>query len=282
MSVSLAYLERCPAVTGFPVAGLEKVVLLGEVAREIGAHPLLSRVLLLKGGTALNLAFGPPTRLSVDLDFNYVGELVRERMLVERPRVERALDDLARRAGYRVQRSGTAFAGRKSFLHYRSVLGHEDRIEVDVNFLLRLPLEPPVIGELWQPGALDRPRLALVSNTELIIGKVCALLDRCAARDVWDVAHLPNALADALVGERFRRLLVVLLGTLVHPPDAYSEARLVARITLREVETQLKPMLVSGLAVESERLVRSAWARIAQFLEATDVERAYFDALSRG
>jgi len=149
MSVSLAYLERCAAVTGFPVSGLEKVVRLGEVAREIGAHPLLSRVLLLKGGTALNLAFGPPTRLSVDLDFNYVGELERERMLVERSRVERALDDLASRAGYRVQRSGVAFAGRKSFLHYRSVLGHEDRIEVDVNFLLRLPLEPPVIGELW-------------------------------------------------------------------------------------------------------------------------------------
>lgn len=124
--------------------------------------------------------------------------------------------------------------------------------------------------------------MALVSNTELIIGKVCALLDRCAARDVWDVAHLPNALADALVGERFRWLLVVLLGTLAHPPEAYSEARLAARITLREVEIQLKPMLVSGLVVESERLVRSAWARIAQLLEATDVERAYFDALSRG
>jgi hypothetical protein len=79
---------------------------------EIGRHALLSKVLVLKGGTALNLAFGPPERLSVDLDFNYVGALERERMLAERPRVERALEGLAQRAGCRVQRSAEAFAGR--------------------------------------------------------------------------------------------------------------------------------------------------------------------------
>ena len=79
--------------------------------------------LVLKGGTALNLAFGPPERLSVDLDFNYVGAIERERMLAERPRVERTLDELARRAGYRIQRSADAFAGRKLYLHYSSALG---------------------------------------------------------------------------------------------------------------------------------------------------------------
>jgi len=121
MSASLAYLERCSAESGFSVAGLEKVVRLGAMAGEIGRHPLLSSVLVLKGGTALNLAYGPPERLSVDLDFNYVGALERERMLEDRPHVERALDELAQRAGYRVQRSADSFAGRKLFLHYRSV-----------------------------------------------------------------------------------------------------------------------------------------------------------------
>ena len=81
MTISLEYLERCSAETGFPVAGLEKVARLGEMAAEVGRHPLLSDVLLLKGGTALNLAFGPPERLSVDLHFNYVGAGERERML---------------------------------------------------------------------------------------------------------------------------------------------------------------------------------------------------------
>src|SRR5688572_15663863 len=105
MNPSVEYLERCSAMTGFSTGGLEKVVRLGSMAHEIGRHALLSRLLVLKGGTALNLAFGTPERLSVDLDFNYAGAVPRERMLEDRPRVERALEELAQRVGYRVQRS---------------------------------------------------------------------------------------------------------------------------------------------------------------------------------
>jgi predicted nucleotidyltransferase component of viral defense system len=55
------------------------------------AHPLLRHALVLKGGTALNLVFGAPQRLSVDLDFNYIAHAERERMLEDRPRMEAAL-----------------------------------------------------------------------------------------------------------------------------------------------------------------------------------------------
>lgn len=88
MSVSLEYLQRCSAETGYAVGPLEKVIRLGEMAGEIGRHPLLGRVLALKGGTALNLCHGAPRRLSVDLDFNYIGHLEREKMLEERPKLE--------------------------------------------------------------------------------------------------------------------------------------------------------------------------------------------------
>ncbi|MBW1797000.1 MAG: nucleotidyl transferase AbiEii/AbiGii toxin family protein [Deltaproteobacteria bacterium] len=81
MNVRLQYLERCSAQTGYPVPLLEKVVRLGEMAGDVARHPFLSSVLALKGGTALNLCFGPPKRLSVDLDFNYTGHRDREKML---------------------------------------------------------------------------------------------------------------------------------------------------------------------------------------------------------
>jgi hypothetical protein len=69
MNVSLEYLQRCSAQTGYQVPPLEKVVRLGEMAGDVERHPFLGKVLALKGGTALNLCFGPPKRLSVDLDF---------------------------------------------------------------------------------------------------------------------------------------------------------------------------------------------------------------------
>jgi predicted nucleotidyltransferase component of viral defense system len=54
---------------------MEKVVRLGGLAGDIARHPFLGHVLALKGGTALNLCYGPPKRLSVDLDYNYIGEV---------------------------------------------------------------------------------------------------------------------------------------------------------------------------------------------------------------
>jgi len=73
MQVSLEYLERCSADTGYQVGALEKVTRLGEIAGEVGRHPPLRDAVVLKGGTAINLRFGPPTRLSIDLDFNFIG-----------------------------------------------------------------------------------------------------------------------------------------------------------------------------------------------------------------
>ena len=97
MNVSLQYLQRCSAQTGYPVPPLEKVVRLGEMAGDVARHPFLGNVLALKGGTALNLCFGPPKRLSIDLDYNYIGHADREKMLEDRPRVEQAVTELGRR-----------------------------------------------------------------------------------------------------------------------------------------------------------------------------------------
>ena len=121
MSLSLEYLQQCSAQTGYAIGPLEKVIRLGEIAADITRHPFLGRVLALKGGTALNLCFGSPRRLSVDLDFNYIGHLERNKMLAERPRVEEAIVQLAGRKAYRIQQSADAFAGRKIYMTYRSV-----------------------------------------------------------------------------------------------------------------------------------------------------------------
>ena len=94
MNVSREWLDRAAAETGFQAPALERVVRLGEVLADITRHPFLGPALALKGGTALNLGFGAPPRLSVDLDLNYVASPAREDMLRDRPVVERAVERL--------------------------------------------------------------------------------------------------------------------------------------------------------------------------------------------
>lgn len=250
MSVSAAFLTRCAAETGFREDTLERVVRLGEMAEDISRHPWLRTVLVLKGGTALNLCLGTPRRLSVDLDFNYVGSAERSRMLQDRPTVEGALTELARRRGFRVQRSAEAHANRKLFLRYSSVGGREGRIEIDVNFLFRVPLVAVGRRRLWQPEGLDRPEIAVVATEELLVGKLLALLDRVAARDAWDVANLPPPCREMLGSPSFRAVFLALSAILHRPLTDYGRDRL-ERLTDRRVREQLEGMLTGTSASTS-------------------------------
>ncbi|MCC6653259.1 MAG: nucleotidyl transferase AbiEii/AbiGii toxin family protein [Candidatus Eisenbacteria bacterium] len=267
--------------SGFRTEAIEKVVRLGALAQEIGAHPYLSRRLLLKGGTALNLSGDAPPRLSVDLDFNYVGSAERAVMLAERPEVERAVQHVSRALGYRVQVSAEAHAGRKFFLEYRSHAGGTERVEVDLNFLFRVPLLAPQIVALWQPGSLERPLVRIAHQFECAAGKVCATLARSAPRDLFDTARLPSLLGGDWPPDSFRRVFHALAGVLEHALHRY-DLRQLRRATPVRVSSQLVPMLRGAHALDPGVLVDEAWRALAPLLVLSDSEREYTDRLQKG
>lgn len=269
------------AESGFPSGPLEKVIRLGEVAASVARHPLLSRVLALKGGTALNLFNGPPPRLSVDLDFNYIGALDRETMLQARPDVERAVDAIAREQKYAIQRSQDEFAGRKLFLNYDNVNGSSDRIEIDLNFLQRLPLAPLQTAAMWQPGDLSQPDIQLCGLPEIAAGKICALLDRYKSRDLFDVIRLPEAGSSFWSSQSFKKLVVAFTGTLDHPLHAYGRERM-ERVRAIDIKAELVPMLGGQVYVERDELIDRAWSAVAPLLDLDDAERDFVDRLQVG
>lgn len=89
-------LLRLSAETGFQPRALEILMRLGGVLAEIGQDEILGPRLLLKGGTALNLAAADPPRLSVDLDFNDIGAPEREQLERDRPLLDYGVERLAR------------------------------------------------------------------------------------------------------------------------------------------------------------------------------------------
>jgi predicted nucleotidyltransferase component of viral defense system len=282
MNPSREYLQTCSIQTGFQIATLEKVIRLGEMAGDITRHPFLGKVLALKGGTALNLCFGPPKRLSVDLDYNYVGNSEREDMLKDRPNVEDAIYELSKRHGYQPQRSADSFAGRKIFLSYRSVMGHDDRIEVDLNFIFRIPLVDAEIRELWQPGELDRVKVQVVGLEELLLGKLIALLDRGAARDAWDVANFTTAAMEIVRSRPFRSRFIALSAVLDHPLPTYTKGRLKSMLTDRTLSESLVPVLASSELLRSADLIDRAWDVIEQFFPLEPKEEKYVAGIQRG
>ena len=72
---------------GFIRDNLEKVMRLVEILNYFHDSPLLSKSLVLKGGTAINLTVFQLLRLSVDIDLDFTVDCNRESMLSIRQEV---------------------------------------------------------------------------------------------------------------------------------------------------------------------------------------------------
>jgi predicted nucleotidyltransferase component of viral defense system len=283
MSPNIEFLKRCSIETGYRADILEKVIRLGQFADEISKHPFLGPALALKGGTALNLCTDVPRRLSVDLDYNYIAHPEREKMLKDRPVVEKALADMAARQGYQIQKSADAFAGRKAYLRYQSMMGPSDRIEVDINFLHRVPIDEIERRSLWQPGGLTRPIVNVVSLSELVLGKLNAFFERAAPRDAWDIVHLPERSAALLGTPQFRARFIALSASFEQPLYTYTYARLKGLLSDQFVLAQLTPVLPEQTTIEAGDLAEKSWSQVRSLMSPLQPhEREYIDAIQRG
>ena len=187
--LSREQLQRAAADSGFQVESYEKVHVLVRLLEAVRTHPFLGPRMALKGGTALNLFVLDFPRLSVDIDLNYVGSSDRATML-ERPRIEQALQQVTGRMGLTIKRAPTKHAGGKWRLSYATALGRQGSIEVDVNFMLRTPLWPVAPRDSHPVGGERATQVLVLDEHELAAGKLSALVARSASRDVFDAREL--------------------------------------------------------------------------------------------
>lgn len=273
-------LLRLAASTGFEAPSLERVLRLGEMVARIEAQSDLREQLVLKGGGALHLLRETPRRLSVDLDFNYVGSPDRETMLAERPGVESSIESIAQTLGLSVQKSKDSHAGRKLYLSYTSLLGAPDRIEIDLNYLHRISILAVESANLWRPDATPRPEVRVLAAAELAAGKLCALLDRGAARDLWDVAHLPE-LIRPWPPPRLRPVFVALSGALPHALPTYDLEKIL-RLSDQAIRRSLRPILIQGDDDRDVPLARRVRQVVEPLLDLDGPEREFTERLQEG
>ena len=193
--------------TGFRPDVLEKVAHLMGLLDTMQSHPFLKGKLVLKGGTALNLFVFDIPRLSVDIDLNYVGAESRDAMLEERPKIEQAVLAVFKREGFTVRRMPEEHAGGKWALRYQSASGQSRNLEVDINFMYRVPLWPVTIMDSHSLGTWRATGIPVVDTHELAAGKLTALLSRRKARDLFDSHRIFHM--NGLDFERFRIAFVV-------------------------------------------------------------------------
>jgi predicted nucleotidyltransferase component of viral defense system len=190
MRISREKLASLVKTTGFRPDMVEKVVRLINLMNLINTHPILKGKLALKGGTALNLFVFALPRLSVDIDLNYIGAVNSNDMQEERPKIEQAIQTVFSRDDYRLKRMPGEHAGGKWRLDYQDAFGQPGNLEVDLNFMFRVPLWDIQAGDSHALGEYQARKIPILDIHELSAGKLAALFSRHQARDIFDVNKL--------------------------------------------------------------------------------------------
>jgi hypothetical protein len=268
--------------TGFRPEVFEKVAQLLGLIQSIWSHPFLKNRLALKGGTALNLFIFNMPRLSVDIDLNYIGAPDKKTMLEERPKVDNAMKAVCQREGFMVRQSPTEHAGGKWLLRYESAFGQGANLTVDLNFMFRIPLWPPTPSDSRLLGSFKAEQIPLLDLHEIAAGKLCALLSREAARDLFDAHQL--LIKKTLDKDRLR-LAFIIYGAM-NRKDWRTVSQEDISFGAAELANELIPVLRTDTSSEVRepetwvaRLIEECRRAISIVLPFTKNEREFLDHL---
>lgn len=283
MRLEYAQLQRAASASGFQVDPFEKAVRLLDLLGAFFSHPYLSRRFVLKGGTALNLFLLDLPRLSVDIDLNYIGSSDRSTMLAERPRIEQAIQAVCARQGLSVRRTPDDHAGGKWRLSYERAVGGTGTLELDLNFLLRVPLWPPLRGDSPTFLGFSAHQIPLLDLHEIAAGKLAAFFSRNASRDLYDVVRI----LDHCDIERDKLRLGFVVYGAMNRRDWRSVNIDEVGLSADEAAGRLLPLLRSGFAPDRSdmerwcnRLVGHCRDQLCALLPLEPAELAFLDLIN--
>ena len=265
--------------TGFQADNLEKLLRLRELLTEFQKHPFLRNKLVLKGGTAINLFYLDVARLSVDIDLNYIAHIDRDEMLGERPDITKAVEHVATGLGYKLQNGTDDHALREWHLGYRSHSGEPDRIQVEINFLMRASALPPralPAASIAQATPCEFPVLAI---EELFAGKIKAMIDRRHPRDLYDLFRFAKSGLN-YDSDILRKVAVLFASTMDRDFRTYTIDR-ISEIESKDIDRLLYPLLKADDRPDAAAMLAGSTPLLAGVLDHTR-EKSYLESIATG
>ena len=279
MKISKEKLQQEAAATGFKMEHLEKVHMLMDLLADLASFPQLKDKIVLKGGTALNLFFFNLPRLSVDIDLNYIGSIDRELMLSDRPILQKAIVAICERHGLTLDRNPNRHAGGKMIWRYPSALGQMGNLEIDLNFMYRIPLWPIELKSSCAVGSKQVHNIPILDPHELSAGKLAALIDRKTGRDLFDAYHL---LTKTNLDMTKLRLALMVYSAISRKANLRQLTPQAISVDITDLTNRLLPLLrkselssLGGISNWAENLVRECQQSFHHFLPLTDNENAF-------
>lgn len=170
---------------------LERVLRLIDVLDFINSDAGLRDKLVLKGGTAINLTFYNYSRLSVDIDLDYIGSINKEQMISDRDLIEKYLLNYMQQSHmqYRDDKTKRTHALDSFVFNYSNMFNATDMIKLEINYMNRIHLFDYEKRQITLP-LKDCIEVLTLNKFDLFASKANALIYRTTIRDIYDVNNM--------------------------------------------------------------------------------------------
>lgn len=231
--------------TGFVRDTLEKVHRLVDILEYFNRNPLLRESVALKGGTAINLTIFNLPRLSVDIDLDYLKPVGRNAMLAERQHITADILKYMETQNYSLSPKAKRTHSLDSWVfRYINSAGNWDNIKVEINYSMRMHILPTKERGIACEHFSSDYGINSLAAIEIFASKISALMDRAAARDLYDVNNMILfGLFDESEQELLRKSVVFYSALASRTPNIEFGTSRIDELTDHRIRTDLLPVI---------------------------------------
>lgn len=277
-------LEKVARETGFIRDNLEKVIRLSNILDFLVSNDSLTRKLVLKGGTAINLTVFDMPRLSVDIDLDYCCNSDKDTMMADRAVIGQEILRHMQSNGYTLHPSSKNTHALDSWVFsYLNAGGNKDNIKIEINYMMRTHILKPRTQKTSVPF-IEEVDVYALAPLELFGSKIKALIERAAPRDMYDVNRMikQKIVKDDQM-DMLRKIVVFYLavGGKNKPEKEYSFER-IQNIRFPQIRSALIPVLKKTEKFDFEEAKANVTSFLSNLLHLGEDEKTFIDVFNQG
>ncbi len=270
--------------TSFLRDNLEKVLRLCDILQYINSNPLLYNHLALKGGTAINLVVFNLPRLSVDIDLDFTKQSTREEMFKLREQINNDIAKYMISQSYQINPSSKNPHSLDSWVFfYQNAAGNIDNIKIEINYSMRNHVFEPINKEVNIASLSVRFQVRVLDNKELFGSKIKALIERTAARDLYDVyTMLEQGIFSDSEQQILRKIVLFYLavGGNTPPLNAY-KFDAIDNLNFNQIKRKLIPVLKKSDKFDFESAKREIKMYLTALMMLSDNEKLFVEKFNK-
>ncbi len=281
---SKVLLGRMAKQYGFVRDTLEKVIRLKEILTYFNTESYLREHLALKGGTAINLTIFNLPRLSVDIDLDFTPNLQLQDMSEERQKITQLIQRYMKEEGYQLSDTSRYSHSLDALMfYYQNAGGNRDNIKIEINYSLRAHIFEPKEREIVTDIFEERVKIRSLQAMEIFAAKTNALLNRAAARDLYDFNNMVKYdLFDETEYELLRKCIIFYASISAEKINRIFDTSAIDNLSFTNIRRDLFPVLRKKDHFALEERKESAKAFIHKLMVLTATENEYLEWFEKG